>query len=99
MALSATEVLERFRGCLLGLAVGDALGAKFEAQSAEAIKGRFPTLEALFAYPQEEIWYTGDTQMAIAIVGFLLITAGSFYFVWRFYPRGDKKEDKKDDKK
>ncbi len=40
-----------------------------------------------------------DTQMAIAIVGFLLITAGSFYFVWRFYPRGDKKEDKKDDKK
>ena len=29
---------DRFTGCLLGLAVGDALGGRFEAQSAEGIR-------------------------------------------------------------
>lgn len=33
MSPSDTGLRDRFRGCLLGLAVGDALGAKFEAQS------------------------------------------------------------------
>src|SRR5262245_21790990 len=62
------EVLkDRFRGCLLGLAIGDALGGKFEAQSGAAIRGRFPTTQALIDYPQEEIWYTDDTQMAIGV--------------------------------
>lgn len=58
---------ERFVGCLLGLAVGDALGGKFEAQSADAIRARFPTIDSLIAYTQEEIWYTDDTQMAIGV--------------------------------
>lgn len=64
----ATPVLEdRFEGCLLGLAVGDALGGKFEAQSADAIRARFPTVNHLIGYPEEEIWYTDDTQMAIGV--------------------------------
>jgi poly(ADP-ribose) glycohydrolase ARH3 len=63
---------DRFRGCLLGLAIGDALGAKFEAQSAEAVRARFPTVEALIAYPEEEIWYTDDTQMAIGVAEALI---------------------------
>jgi poly(ADP-ribose) glycohydrolase ARH3 len=63
---------DRFRGCLLGLAVGDALGGKFEAQSADALRARFPTVDALIAYPQEEIWYTDDTQMAIGVAETLL---------------------------
>ncbi len=67
MALSNAGMLERFQGCMLGLAVGDALGAKFEAQSADSIQARFPTTKALFNYPQEEIWYTDDTQMAIGV--------------------------------
>ncbi len=67
MALSDAEILDRYRGCLLGLAVGDALGGKFEAQSADAIRARFPTAEALINYPQEEIWYTDDTQMAVGV--------------------------------
>jgi len=54
-------------GCLLGLAVGDALGGKFEAQTANAIRVRFATAEDLIAYPREEIWYTDDTQMAIGV--------------------------------
>src|SRR5262245_21285809 len=47
--------------------LGDALGGMFEAQSADAIRARFPTTERLIAYPQEEIWYTDDTQMAIGV--------------------------------
>ena len=59
--------MDRFEGCLLGLAVGDALGGMFEAQSANAIRSRFPTAQSLIAHPQEEIWYTDDTQMAIGL--------------------------------
>src|SRR5690242_4226726 len=58
---------ERFRGCLLGLALGDALGGRFEAQSADHLRARFPTVEALFDYPTDELWYTDDTQMAIGV--------------------------------
>jgi poly(ADP-ribose) glycohydrolase ARH3 len=67
MAASGPSLKDRFEGCLLGLAVGDALGGKFEAQSAHAIRARLPTAERLIAYPQEEIWYTDDTQMAIGV--------------------------------
>ncbi|MCI0642765.1 MAG: ADP-ribosylglycohydrolase family protein [Gemmataceae bacterium] len=67
MTIADAILKDRFEGCLLGLAVGDALGGKFEAQSAEAIRARFPTAERLIAYPQEEIWYTDDTQMAIGV--------------------------------
>ncbi|OWK40240.1 ADP-ribosylglycohydrolase family protein [Fimbriiglobus ruber] len=37
------------------------------AQTADAIRARFATVEALIAYPQDEIWYTDDTQMAIGV--------------------------------
>jgi poly(ADP-ribose) glycohydrolase ARH3 len=67
MPISAPVLKDRFEGCLLGLAVGDALGGKFEAQTADAIRARLPTADRLIAYPQEEIWYTDDTQMAIGI--------------------------------
>ena len=67
MTVANSILKDRFEGCLLGLAVGDALGGKFEAQSADAICARFPSTERLIDYPQEEIWYTDDTQMAIAV--------------------------------
>jgi poly(ADP-ribose) glycohydrolase ARH3 len=72
MTLPAAVVKGRFEGCLLGLAVGGALGGKFEAQAADAIRARFPTTERLIAYPQEEIWYTDDTQMAIGVAEALI---------------------------
>jgi poly(ADP-ribose) glycohydrolase ARH3 len=75
MTISAPLLRGRFEGCLLGLAVGDALGGKFEAQTADAIRARFASAEHLIAYPQEEIWYTDDTQMAIG-VGEALIERG-----------------------
>jgi poly(ADP-ribose) glycohydrolase ARH3 len=61
------DLRDRFEGCLLGLAVGDALGGLFEAQSADHIRARFPTVDDLTAYPREELWYTDDTQMAIGV--------------------------------
>ncbi|MDB5308788.1 MAG: hypothetical protein JWO38_2990 [Gemmataceae bacterium] len=67
MACSDSMLKDRFRGCLLGLAVGDALGGRFEAKAAEHIRARFPTPAALFAYPDDELWYTDDTQMAIGV--------------------------------
>jgi hypothetical protein len=42
---------ERFQGCLLGLAVGDGLGARFEGQAAEHIRARYPTVDALISNP------------------------------------------------
>jgi poly(ADP-ribose) glycohydrolase ARH3 len=62
-----TTLADRFEGCLLGLALGDALGARFEAQPAAFIRGRFPTVADLMAYPGDELWYTDDTQMAIGV--------------------------------
>jgi poly(ADP-ribose) glycohydrolase ARH3 len=73
MPVTDAILKDRFRGCLLGLAVGDALGGKFEAQSADAVRARFPTAEALIGYPQEEIWYTDDTQMAIGVAEDLVV--------------------------
>jgi poly(ADP-ribose) glycohydrolase ARH3 len=67
MTIPLPVLKDRFEGCLIGLAVGDALGGKFEAQTADAICARFPIAESLIAYPQEEIWYTDDTQMAIGV--------------------------------
>jgi len=67
MTIADPILKDRFEGCLFGLAVGDALGGKFEAQSADAIRARFPSTARLIGYPQEEISYTDDTQMAIGI--------------------------------
>ncbi|MBX3413311.1 MAG: ADP-ribosylglycohydrolase family protein [Pirellulales bacterium] len=64
---------DRFIGCLLGLAVGDALGAHFEGQSPEHIAARFPSVRALIENrPPGEIWYTDDTQMTIGVAETLL---------------------------
>ena len=51
---------------MIGQAIGDALGARFEAQSAESILARFPDPDALFEI-SDETWYTDDTQMAIGV--------------------------------
>jgi poly(ADP-ribose) glycohydrolase ARH3 len=61
------SLADRFRGCLLGLAVGDALGGRFEARSSDHIRSRYPTAADLIAYPTDELWYTDDTQMAIGV--------------------------------
>ncbi|MHC5545026.1 ADP-ribosylglycohydrolase family protein, partial [Singulisphaera rosea] len=67
MATTDSMLKGRFAGGLLGLAVGDALGGRFEGQQAKAIKVRAGTVRGLINYPRDEIWYTDDTQMAIGI--------------------------------
>ncbi|TWT35988.1 ADP-ribosyl-[dinitrogen reductase] glycohydrolase [Posidoniimonas corsicana] len=61
-------VEERFVGCLLGLAVGDALGAHFEGQSPDFMERRYRSATDLIDHPPPgELWYTDDTQMAIGV--------------------------------
>ena len=67
---------DRFRGCLVGQAIGDAMGARFEAQSANHIRQRFPSVESLFLHLDGELWYTDDTQMAIGVAE-TLVACGS----------------------
>jgi poly(ADP-ribose) glycohydrolase ARH3 len=66
--MAGRSLLDRFTGCLLGLALGDAVGAQFEGQSAEYITLRFRTVEHLLAdAPPNGLYYTDDTQMAIGV--------------------------------
>src|SRR5262249_47605728 len=63
----SVSLRDRFRGCLIGLAVGDALGARCEGVLPEYVRARFPSVAALIAAPTDEMWYTDDTQMAIGV--------------------------------
>ena len=59
---------DRFAGCLLGLAVGDALGAHFEGRSPEGIVQKYLRPQDLIERPPYgELWYTDDTQMALDV--------------------------------
>src|SRR5262245_20895453 len=66
--MSPVVGLDRFRGCLLGLAVGDAVGAPFEGVPADWVfwvEGTVP--ELLAQPPAEPLRYTDDTQMMIGV--------------------------------
>ncbi|HEY2759198.1 MAG TPA: ADP-ribosylglycohydrolase family protein [Pirellulales bacterium] len=64
---------DRFSGSLLGLAIGDALGAHFEGQSQGSIARQYRTVEKLIEDPPYgELWYTDDTQMAIGVAETLI---------------------------
>lgn len=64
---------DRFAGCLLGLAIGDALGSHFEGQPSDWIQRRYADAKALIENPPEAPWhYTDDTQMAIGVAEALL---------------------------
>ena len=66
--MAQRTLLDRFTGSLLGLALGDALGAQFEGQSGEHIKLRLRTVDRLFQHlPPSGLYYTDDTQMAIGV--------------------------------
>jgi poly(ADP-ribose) glycohydrolase ARH3 len=50
-SLDAPSKVDRFRGCLLGLAVGDALGAPLEGMPADAIYYSFGFSRQIVAKP------------------------------------------------
>jgi poly(ADP-ribose) glycohydrolase ARH3 len=59
---------EQFTGCLLGLAVGDALGAPFEGLNADNIFWGFgPPAELTRNADGEPLIYTDDTEMMIGV--------------------------------
>ena len=62
-------MLKHFRGCLLGLAIGDALGAPVEFDSLAQIRSRFGPAGITDLVPWQELpagSYTDDTQMTLA---------------------------------
>jgi poly(ADP-ribose) glycohydrolase ARH3 len=66
-------MLPRFLGCLLGHAVGDAVGAPFERCPAEAIYRDFGPARRIVDAPRiEELIYTDDTQMMVAVAEALI---------------------------
>jgi poly(ADP-ribose) glycohydrolase ARH3 len=59
---------DQFVGCLLGLAVGDAVGAPFEGLSADNIYWGWGTGQALLELPEgEPLCYTDDTEMMVGV--------------------------------
>jgi poly(ADP-ribose) glycohydrolase ARH3 len=67
------SVTDRFRGCLLGLALGDALGAPFEGIDAYGIYSAFgPARGIIDRPPVDALFYTDDTQMMIGVAEALL---------------------------
>ena len=80
MANHNLDVLkDRYRGCLLGLAVGDTLGAPLEFLSREQIVERFGEVRDMIGggwlntQPGE---FTDDTQMALAIARSIVRSSG-----------------------
>lgn len=63
----------KFIGCLLGLAVGDALGSRFEGETVSGIQQQFPSSQSLLDnLPVAPWYYTDDTQMAIGVAESLI---------------------------
>lgn len=77
----STSSREKFRGCLVGAMVGDAIGAVVEAESSEYIRSAYPTVDRILATKQvEELFcgkwqagrFTDDTQMMLAVAEWLV---------------------------
>jgi ADP-ribosylglycohydrolase len=69
------NVLSRFRGCLLGAAVGDALGAPLEGLSRQRIRSTFGEVDRFIKNPRKKIepgQWTDDTALTLATTDSLL---------------------------
>ncbi|HUS20190.1 MAG TPA: ADP-ribosylglycohydrolase family protein [Terriglobales bacterium] len=75
---SVSRRKDRIAGCLVGLAVGDALGAPLEFQSRRQVREKYP--EGLRDMIDSNLWkkgeYTDDTEMALLIADSLLQSKG-----------------------
>jgi ADP-ribosyl-[dinitrogen reductase] hydrolase len=79
----ALDVLDRFVGCLLGLAAGDALGMPTEGYSAEEIRSKFGTVRDMMPAPEGHFHsgllagqYTDDTQETLILAESLIEACG-----------------------
>lgn len=70
---ASPSMLNCFRGCLLGLAVGDATGAPYEGLDAGMLHQMFGLMQNVIAAPPDgTLFYTDDTQMMIGVAEVLL---------------------------
>lgn len=70
---SNPSMLDRFRGSLLGLAIGDAVGCPFEAMDGYSIYKAFgPSLPLVENPPVDALSYTDDTEMMIGLAEHLV---------------------------
>lgn len=60
-------MLEKFRGCLLGLAVGDSLGAPYEGLPPDLIRELGPADQIVQNLEQKKLCYTDDTEMMFGV--------------------------------
>ncbi len=79
----AADILDRFKGCLLGVAVGDALGMPVEGYSAEEIESKFgrvkdmmPALEGHFHSGLEAGQFTDDTEETLLLAESMIEASG-----------------------
>ena len=66
---------DKFLGCILGHAVGDALGAPFEGLSSDLIYASFGRASEIITHPPKDLktlYYSDDTQMSIGLLEHLL---------------------------
>ena len=74
---SSAPLADRFAGCLLGLAVGDALGAPYEGLTGFDIYHGFGPPGSVVKNPSgEPLYYTDDTEMMIGVAE-TLVEAGT----------------------
>jgi len=64
---------ERFVGCLLGLAVGDALGSPYEGLPADLIRDIGPAKRLVTNPENKKLFYTDDTEMMIGVAETLVV--------------------------
>ncbi|WP_169978772.1 ADP-ribosylglycohydrolase family protein [Tautonia rosea] len=63
---------DQFQGCLIGQAVGDALGAPYEGMPPEFIAQAGPAETIVTFPPHQTLRYTDDTQMAVGLAETLI---------------------------
>jgi poly(ADP-ribose) glycohydrolase ARH3 len=65
---NSTRLLDRFKGCLLGHALGDGLGAPFEGLSNETLYRSYgPASQVFTTPPVDQFCYTDDTEMSTSV--------------------------------
>jgi len=77
------DILDRFRGCLLGLAVGDALGMPTEGYTAREIKEKFGSISEMQPAPQGHFHsgllagqFTDDTEETLLLAESIIEASG-----------------------
>lgn len=77
------DMLDRFRGCFLGLAMGDALGMPTEGYTAEEIKSKFGLVSDMMPAPEGHFHsglkagqYTDDTEETLLLAESMIESCG-----------------------